>query len=262
MFLGVHHSATWVYADGRLIRFGARQANGRPLREAFNRWSIGFVEQRLTREGVRLLRSEIVSAGGFGEPSRLPAVIPSSTGQSSRYARVTSSSTSGGRAILSVSRRGLQIWSRGCLRARGSSGRSRRTCPPGSRSAPVIVSDNPGGHAQADAPGSHRGSAPGGSPERAPRQGLECERSRAGLFRSDNQRSPLARQGSRWRGACKEGPSELQIQRPRPEPTGLDRLQPVPPARRDQLLAVRMSSRALLGEGSGFACSPGRRQAR
>ena len=67
MFLGVHHSATWVYADGRLIRFGARQANGRPLREAFNRWSMGFVEQRLTREGVRLLRSEIVSAGGFGE---------------------------------------------------------------------------------------------------------------------------------------------------------------------------------------------------
>ena len=65
---GVHHSAeTWVYADGRLIRFGARQANGRPLREAFNRWSMGFVEQRLTREGVRLLRSEIVSAGGFGE---------------------------------------------------------------------------------------------------------------------------------------------------------------------------------------------------
>ena len=67
MFLGVHHSANWVYADGRLIRFGARQANGRPLREAFNRWSMGFVEQRLTREGVKLLRSEIVSAGGFGE---------------------------------------------------------------------------------------------------------------------------------------------------------------------------------------------------
>jgi hypothetical protein len=67
MFFWVHHSANWVYADGRLIRFGARQANGRPLREAFNRWSMGFVEQRLTREGVKLLRSEIVSAGGFGE---------------------------------------------------------------------------------------------------------------------------------------------------------------------------------------------------
>ena len=48
----------WVYADGRLIRLGASRANGRPRR--------GFIEQRLTREGVKLLRSEIVSAGGFG----------------------------------------------------------------------------------------------------------------------------------------------------------------------------------------------------
>jgi hypothetical protein len=60
-------SSNWVYADGRLIRLGARQANGTPLREAFNRWSMGFVEQRLTREGVKLLRSEIESAGGFGD---------------------------------------------------------------------------------------------------------------------------------------------------------------------------------------------------
>jgi hypothetical protein len=51
-------SRTWVYADGRLIRLGARRANGRARR--------GFIEQRLTREGVKLLRSEIVSAGGFG----------------------------------------------------------------------------------------------------------------------------------------------------------------------------------------------------
>ena len=50
-------SRNWVYADGRLIRLGGR-ANGRPRR--------GFVEQRLTREGVKLLRSEVVSAGGFG----------------------------------------------------------------------------------------------------------------------------------------------------------------------------------------------------
>ena len=46
-----------MYADGRMIRLGGR-ANGRPRR--------GFIEQRLTREGVKLLRSEIVSAGGFG----------------------------------------------------------------------------------------------------------------------------------------------------------------------------------------------------
>jgi hypothetical protein len=73
-------SSTWVYADGRVIRFGARQANGRPLREAFNRWSMGFVEQRLTREGVRLLRSEIVSAGGFGDAQPPPGSDPLGNG--------------------------------------------------------------------------------------------------------------------------------------------------------------------------------------
>ena len=49
---------SWVYADGRLIRLGGGPANGRPRR--------GFIEQRLTREGVELLRSEIVSTGLFG----------------------------------------------------------------------------------------------------------------------------------------------------------------------------------------------------
>jgi len=55
MYYWIDHprSRNWVYADGRLIRFGA------PPRR-------GFLEQRLTREGVKLLRSEIVSAGGFG----------------------------------------------------------------------------------------------------------------------------------------------------------------------------------------------------
>jgi hypothetical protein len=54
----IHPSGqSWVYADGRLIRLGGR-ANGRPRR--------GFIEQRLTREGVELLRSEIVSTGLFG----------------------------------------------------------------------------------------------------------------------------------------------------------------------------------------------------
>jgi hypothetical protein len=51
-------STNWVYADGRLIRLGASRVDGRGIR--------GFIEQRLTREGVKLLRSEIVSAGGFG----------------------------------------------------------------------------------------------------------------------------------------------------------------------------------------------------
>ena len=48
-----------MYADGRLIRLGA------PPRR-------GFLEQRLTREGVELLRSEILSAGGFGHAQPPP----------------------------------------------------------------------------------------------------------------------------------------------------------------------------------------------
>jgi hypothetical protein len=48
----------WVYADGRLIRLGASRR--------------GFLERRLTREGVKLLRSEIVSAGGFGHAQPPP----------------------------------------------------------------------------------------------------------------------------------------------------------------------------------------------
>jgi hypothetical protein len=68
MYYWVSHvntrSRSWVYADGRLIRLGASRANGRPRR--------GFIEQRLTREGVKLLRSEIVSAGGFGHAQPPP----------------------------------------------------------------------------------------------------------------------------------------------------------------------------------------------
>ena len=51
-----------MYADGRLIWLQERA--DRP--EAANRWSSGLVEQRLTPEGVELLRSEIVSTGLFG----------------------------------------------------------------------------------------------------------------------------------------------------------------------------------------------------
>ena len=46
----------WVYADGRLIFL--READ---LPEGANRFSTGFLEQRLTPEGVELLRSEVVS---------------------------------------------------------------------------------------------------------------------------------------------------------------------------------------------------------
>jgi hypothetical protein len=51
----------WVYADGRLITLREKS----DLPEAANRWSSGFLEQRLTPEGVELVRSEIVSTGLF-----------------------------------------------------------------------------------------------------------------------------------------------------------------------------------------------------
>lgn len=54
---------SWVYADGRLIRL---LYGGGNLPEAANRWTSGFLEQRLTPKGVELLRSEIVSTGLFG----------------------------------------------------------------------------------------------------------------------------------------------------------------------------------------------------
>jgi hypothetical protein len=60
---GLQHPAGrgWVYADGRLITL--RENSDLP--EAANRWSSGFLEQRLTPEGVERLRSEIVSTGLF-----------------------------------------------------------------------------------------------------------------------------------------------------------------------------------------------------
>jgi hypothetical protein len=56
----------WVYADGRLISFGGpdRPGSANPL-------STGFLEQRLTPEGVERLRSEIAAAGDFGDLDEL-----------------------------------------------------------------------------------------------------------------------------------------------------------------------------------------------
>ena len=62
----------WVYADGRLITADARPVTLRSdsdLPEAATRWSTGLLEQRLTPEGVELLRSEIVSTGLFEHPA-------------------------------------------------------------------------------------------------------------------------------------------------------------------------------------------------
>jgi len=61
----------WVYADGRLIRLGA-PATGKSA----NTLSTGFLEQRLTPEGVELLRSEILSTGEFGYEPIPPAPPP------------------------------------------------------------------------------------------------------------------------------------------------------------------------------------------
>ena len=51
----------WVYADGRLISL----RHGSDLPESANPLSTGFLEQRLTPEGVELLRSEVASTGLF-----------------------------------------------------------------------------------------------------------------------------------------------------------------------------------------------------
>jgi hypothetical protein len=55
-------SRFWVYADGRLI--SVREAN-RP--EGANPHSTGYLEQRLTPDGVELLRSKIISIGLIGD---------------------------------------------------------------------------------------------------------------------------------------------------------------------------------------------------
>lgn len=60
-------SRAWVYADGRLIWLRERA----DIPEAANPLSTGFLEQRLTPEGVDRLRSEIASAGDFGSPNEL-----------------------------------------------------------------------------------------------------------------------------------------------------------------------------------------------
>ena len=69
----------WVYADGRLISFGGpdRPGSANPL-------STGYLEQRLTPEGVERLRSEIAAAGDFGSPDELapPGKPPCPLGKS------------------------------------------------------------------------------------------------------------------------------------------------------------------------------------
>lgn len=65
-------SRAWVYADGRLIWL----REGSDLPESANPLSTGFLEQRLTPEGVELLRSEIASSGEFGDEVPPPPSKP------------------------------------------------------------------------------------------------------------------------------------------------------------------------------------------
>lgn len=60
----------WVYADGRVI-WDRREA---PVPEGANELTSGFLEQRLTREGVELVRSEVVASGLFDRD--LTLVVP------------------------------------------------------------------------------------------------------------------------------------------------------------------------------------------
>jgi hypothetical protein len=63
-----HGRWRWIYADGRLLTADARPMTLRTdsgLPDPATRWSSGLLEQRLTPEGVELMRSEIVSTGLF-----------------------------------------------------------------------------------------------------------------------------------------------------------------------------------------------------
>ena len=84
MVTGGGNTHVWVYADGRLIWFRQgvvfRQgvdlpegANPLNLPEAANPLFTGYLEQRLTPEGVELMRSEIISTAVLGDDD--PAVL-------------------------------------------------------------------------------------------------------------------------------------------------------------------------------------------
>ncbi|HEY6566282.1 MAG TPA: hypothetical protein VI341_02085, partial [Actinomycetota bacterium] len=68
---GVPRSKVFVYADGRLIWQRDAALPGGP-----SMGTTGFLEQRLTPEGVELLRSEVTSSGLFGDESDLAARGP------------------------------------------------------------------------------------------------------------------------------------------------------------------------------------------
>ncbi len=60
--LGGSLSRVWVYADGRMIWHREGE-----VPKGANKRTSGFLEQRLTPEGVELLRSEVLATGLFGQ---------------------------------------------------------------------------------------------------------------------------------------------------------------------------------------------------
>jgi hypothetical protein len=72
--------SVFVYADGRLIwqRLGDRSVGAD---EYANEYSTGFVEQRLTPEGVELVKAEVISTGLVGHDLHLSAVYGLKFGQ-------------------------------------------------------------------------------------------------------------------------------------------------------------------------------------
>jgi hypothetical protein len=74
--LGGLQSRAWVYADGRIVW----SRHDGPLPEGANEFTSGYLEQRLTPEGVELLRSQLVASGLFDRSRKL--VVPDEHGRS------------------------------------------------------------------------------------------------------------------------------------------------------------------------------------
>ena len=69
-----HSVRAWVYADGRIIWDRGQFPGRRAIPEGANEFISGYLEQRLTPEGVELVRSEV--AGLFDRSRTLLETVP------------------------------------------------------------------------------------------------------------------------------------------------------------------------------------------
>jgi Tol biopolymer transport system component len=118
---------TWVYADGRMIWH--RYAD---LPEGANSEFTGFLEQRLTPEGVELVRSEVASLGLL-EPASTARGLARGSSARSWYATAANYAASTGRTALCSPGSRSRIRRPGCPRAPGRTRRSGRTCRPATK---------------------------------------------------------------------------------------------------------------------------------